>query len=232
MGDLSGTGQVKVNSGLTLEVGNLGLTSTYSGVISAASGTPALTKVGTGTTTLTGANTYTGATTISAGTLQLGNANAVQSSTVTISTSNGLAFTTAIGTFNLGGLSGASNQTLLDTGGIAVAMSVGGNNANTTYSGTLSGSGSLIKVGTGTLSLSNSNSFTGGLVIKAGTVAGTSGGGGAIASAAFGSGTITIGDATAGLNAALTVNDWGSNYANPITVASGARNAHDQQLLE
>ena len=45
----------------------------FSGVIHQSAGVTGLTKVGTGTFTLTGANTYTGGTTISAGTLQIGN---------------------------------------------------------------------------------------------------------------------------------------------------------------
>ncbi|MBW8782923.1 MAG: autotransporter-associated beta strand repeat-containing protein [Verrucomicrobia bacterium] len=56
----------------TIEVGNLGLNETYSGAISETSGDPmAVSKVGTGTWTLSGANSYTGATTVSAGTLSV-----------------------------------------------------------------------------------------------------------------------------------------------------------------
>ena len=131
-----------------------------------------ITKSSAGTMILAGTNTYTGTTTLSAGVLQLGNANAVQNSTVSIGVANGLKFSTGIGTFNLGGLSGASNLSL-DDGGAGVTLSVGANNANTTYSGTLSdvfGGGALTKVGSGTLTLSSSNSYAGATSITAGTL--------------------------------------------------------------
>ncbi len=74
---LIGTGGVIHNSAVdttaTLTVGqiiNAGAADySYSGVIEDGAGTMALTKIGTGTQTLSGNNTYTGATTISAGTL-------------------------------------------------------------------------------------------------------------------------------------------------------------------
>ena len=88
-------GTLQVNNGLGLSVGSIAGggaitfgslgslttgqssnsdTTTYSGVMS---GTGAFIKGGLGTQTLSGANTYSGATTVSAGTLQLGNANAL-----------------------------------------------------------------------------------------------------------------------------------------------------------
>ncbi len=60
-----------------LTVGSNNLSTTVSGVISGLDGS--LTKVGTGTMTLTNTETYTGVTTISAGTLQLGNGGATGS---------------------------------------------------------------------------------------------------------------------------------------------------------
>jgi fibronectin-binding autotransporter adhesin len=161
----------------TLEVGNLNTSGTFSGGIGVAASNMDqinLTKVGTGTLTLSGSNAYKGATAITSGTLQLGNVNAVRNSTVSSSVANGLAFSTSIGTFNLGGLSGAGDQGLSDTGNGPVTLSVGGNNASTTYSGILSdGSGvggALTKVGTGTLTLTGLNTYTGTTTITSGTI--------------------------------------------------------------
>ena len=74
-----------------------------------------LTKVGSGTLILSGTNTHGGVTTVSAGTLQLGSAVAVQNSTVAVAVNNALAFSPGIGQFNLGGLSGGGAVSLQDT---------------------------------------------------------------------------------------------------------------------
>ena len=64
---LSGTGAVEIASGVTLTTGDDG-DDIISGIIS---GDGSLTKVGSGTLTLSGNNTYTGATTVNAGTLKV-----------------------------------------------------------------------------------------------------------------------------------------------------------------
>jgi autotransporter-associated beta strand protein len=173
--DQSGTGLLKFTSNFTatgaqthtlLLEGSTAGTGEIAGVIvnNTAANNTSLTKLGTGTWTLSGANTFTGATTVSAGTLMLANVGALQSSTVNLAVDNGIGFASGIGTFNLGALAGASNLSLLDTGTTAVTLSVGANNAATTYSGILSGTGSaLTKVGTGTFQLTgtNPNTYTG-----------------------------------------------------------------------
>ena len=57
----------------TLTIGNNNVASTFSGVIKNTAGSLAITKIGTGTLTLSGANTYSGPTTLSAGTLLITN---------------------------------------------------------------------------------------------------------------------------------------------------------------
>ena len=172
-GSASYTGPTTISSG-TLQLANAS-NQTLSGNIS---GNGGLAWAGGATLTLTGSNAYTGSTTISSGTLLLGNAAAAQNSTVTVSATNGLAFTPGIGTFNVGGLSGNQSFVLADTGGGGVNLSIGGNNANTTYSGVMSGSsGSLTKVGSGTLTLSNENTYGGGTTVNGGTLVLNSGNG-------------------------------------------------------
>jgi autotransporter-associated beta strand protein len=71
IGSLSGSGTV-LNNGAkisTLSVGKDNTSTTFSGILANGTSVLQLTKIGTGTLTLTGANTYTGTTTIDAGSL-------------------------------------------------------------------------------------------------------------------------------------------------------------------
>src|SRR5262249_16838527 len=66
----------------------------------------------------------------------------------------------------VGSLAGAGNVTL----GSAM-LTTNGDGSDTTFSGTISGSGRLVKVGEGTLTLSGNNSYTGGTLLNEGTLA-------------------------------------------------------------
>jgi fibronectin-binding autotransporter adhesin len=136
-------------------------------VMSASGG---LVKVGAGTLTLSGANTFSGGTTVNAGVLQLGNANAVQNSTVAVNVDGGLAFSPSVGMFTLGGLAGSNNFALTDTAVDDITLRVGNDGASTTYSGIISGTGSLTKIGAGTLTLNGANTFSGAMTIVSGAL--------------------------------------------------------------
>lgn len=88
IGELAGSSTGTLGGGptsgrtLTWRVGNKNTSSTFAGVAKDGTGPTALTKVGTGTLTLTGANTYTGATTVSAGKLALNGGSLTSSVTV------------------------------------------------------------------------------------------------------------------------------------------------------
>jgi autotransporter-associated beta strand protein len=70
----------------------------------------------------------------------------------------------------LGGLTGPGTLSLANASSSAVALSVGNNNASTTFAGALNGPGSLTKVGSGALLLSGSNTYSGGTTVSAGTM--------------------------------------------------------------
>ena len=112
-------------------------------VANAISGSAGLMVTTDGSVALSQANNYTGNTTVSSGTLVLGSLSAAQSSTVSVGVANGLAFASYAntGAFTMGGLAGSGSFTLLDTANNAIALTVGGNGATTTYSGALSDSG-------------------------------------------------------------------------------------------
>ena len=135
-----------------------------------------------GSLTLNGANTYNGTTRVvsTAGasgpaTLILGNALAVQNSTVqmTAGLNNSVQFNGGIGAFTFGGLSGSADLSLTDLGSAAIALSVGNNNSETTYGGklgTAADGASLVKIGTGTLHLTNTQLYTGPTTVNGGTL--------------------------------------------------------------
>jgi fibronectin-binding autotransporter adhesin len=184
LANLAGSGLLANGSpttAATVIVGSDNSNSTYSGGL--ADGGAAslnLSKTGSGTLTLAGTGTFSGVTTISAGTVQLANPNALFNSTVSLGVTNGLSFPLGTTAAGIGGLSGGGSLALQNLGGTALTLSVGNNNGTTTYSGVLSGSGGLIKTGTGNLWTSGANTFNGGLSINAGTLtingAGGSGG--------------------------------------------------------
>ena len=107
-------------------------------------GTDTLTKTGTGTLFLGAANPFSGTFDISLGTVILAHANALQNAIVNIDYDDALDITTNTLDANLGALSGTA---ALNIG--AQTLTFGGNNQDTTYSGALTGSGDINKIGTG-----------------------------------------------------------------------------------
>jgi len=85
---IAGAGTITSSAGGAVIIAHAGNASTtFSGIIQNGSGTVGLTKIGTGTLTLSGANAYTGATTVSGGTLIASNGHALGASTaVTVNT--------------------------------------------------------------------------------------------------------------------------------------------------
>jgi autotransporter-associated beta strand protein len=141
----------------------------FSGIISGSSGA-GLTFNGTGNTTLSGANTYNGTTTLNGGTLSLNSTNALQNSTLNTGAAGSQVVNFIVAgtnTYNLGGLAGADNLSLG-----ANSISVGSNNSDTTYSAVISSTGGgLTKVGTGALTLSGANTYSGTTAVNSGTLA-------------------------------------------------------------
>jgi autotransporter-associated beta strand protein len=133
------------------------------------SGPGNLIKAGSGTLTLSAANTYSGNTLISGGTLALADPGALQQSTLDTSGGGVLSFG-SLTSATLGGLTGPGALSLTNTASAAVALSVGNNNASTTFSGTLQGGGSLTKTGSGTLTMAGSDTYTGGTTVSGGTL--------------------------------------------------------------
>jgi autotransporter-associated beta strand protein len=152
---------------------------TFSGIIS----NGGINKAGASTLTLGGANNYTGNTTISSGVLQVGNARALQNSTLDTTSSllgdasNGLK--TVQTTLTLGGLSGnkdlASVFTTSSGGytGLTALTLNSGNGLLNSYSGIIADGAAgmtLTKTGAGTQTLSGANTYSGLTTINAGTL--------------------------------------------------------------
>lgn len=124
---------------------------------------------------LYGDNTYTGETTLS-GTVQLRlmHANALGGTTLNFTGPSTVPFDESVtgNAFTFGGLKGNKNFGLVNnaTTPAPIALSVGANNQSTSFTGIMSGSGSLRKIGSGTFTLTNAQAFTGATAIDAGTL--------------------------------------------------------------
>jgi len=134
-------------------------------IASAISGTGTLQKVGSNEVILSGNNSFSGETFLTAGTLTIGNTNALLNSKLDYTTGT-LQFG-AVTAATIGGLTGSIDLPLVNASAAGVALTIGGANGSGEYSGKFSGAGSLTKAGTGTLILSNDNSYTGATTINA-----------------------------------------------------------------
>jgi autotransporter-associated beta strand protein len=107
VGELSGSSNAVVDilsgGAGTLTVGNNNASSTFGGVIQNTSGSLSLTKIGSGTLTLTGSNTYGGGTNVAAGLLEVEGSLA---SPVTVNSGGGLGGTGSLASVvvNAGGI--------------------------------------------------------------------------------------------------------------------------------
>jgi fibronectin-binding autotransporter adhesin len=152
---------------------------TLNGVLSGAGG---LIMNSQGQLTLGALNTYTGTTQINSGQVVIGQPDSLAKSTVIINSNNGLNLNNHEFP-NIGGLAGSGNLYLGDPFPTfdPAALQVGGNNSSTTYSGTITTGGLrwINKLGTGTLTLTGSNSACymiylseGGVVLSGGSLNG------------------------------------------------------------
>jgi autotransporter-associated beta strand protein len=152
---LSGSGRVALGLNQTLTTGDAG-NYEISGVISA---TGSLTKVGSGTLTLSNTNTFTGDLTISAGTVTVSgtlhdDVDVINSGTYDVDSTD-----------TINSLRG-SGAVELDTG---ITLTTGDAGSDE-ISGIISGAGNLTKVGVGILTLSNTNTYSGITTINNGTI--------------------------------------------------------------
>ncbi|EBM0529098.1 AIDA autotransporter-like protein ShdA [Salmonella enterica] len=229
-----GTGDVTDNAVLELNTGG--------DFDNAISGSGQVVKSGDETLTLSGTNTYTGGTTISGGTLVATSVDALGSGDVTddatLELNTGGTFDNAIsgsgqvvksgddvltlsgansysgGTLISDGTLVASNVEALGTGDVTdnatLELNTGG-----TFDNVISGSGQVVKSGDDTLTLSGSNTYTGGTLISDGTLVATS-------VDALGSGDVTD-------NATLELNT-GGDFTNNISGSGQVVKSGDETL--
>ncbi|SFB18219.1 outer membrane autotransporter barrel domain-containing protein [Collimonas sp. OK607] len=151
LSDLNGNGNLALGNGSVTVNGG-----TYGGVIS---GAGSIVKIGSATLTLPGASTYAGGTALHQGRLNLGSSSALGTGTLAMDDDTTLGFSAdGLSIANAIHLTGQSDS-VIDTGAFAA-----------TLSGAISGAGFITKQGTGTLTLSGANTYTGATNVAQGTL--------------------------------------------------------------
>lgn len=233
--DLSAQGLSIGSGGAAINIGSNNVT--YSAAVT---GTGAFSKSGTGTLTMQGNNTFTGSTTINGGGLVLSGSSATTGGTtlngadtfIELAGDSSLGAVPGVATTNLTLNPGAGNTssvkfngatTLAANRSISLASGTGVLNTNgnaVTISGSLGGSGNLVKNGSGVLTLGSAATASGSTTINAGgiTVSNVN---------ALPSGAIVLNnDAAITLtqNSSQTINNVTVNGTNSITATNNTSN--------
>ncbi|RDJ20331.1 hypothetical protein DWF00_14190, partial [Bosea caraganae] len=151
----TGGGTVSTATGTTLALGG------------ALSGTGSFTKAGAGTLQLTGDNsTFNGATIVDGGTLEISGGNSLSDTQRATIGLNGTLSLTG-GSETLGSLAGDGAVSL------GYRLTAGGDGTSSEFTGVISSTGSngIVKTGSGTMTLSGVNTYTGSTTISQGTLA-------------------------------------------------------------
>jgi len=170
IGNLSGAGAVTLGSNTLTS--SITADTTFSGGISGTGGlSVSQTGAATFALTLSGTNTYTGTTTaLNFGWLKLnGDASVSSSSSLR---ANGNSIITLQSDQTVGSLFSNNAGASIQLG--AFTLSAGGDNTSTTVSGVVSGTGSLVKQGSGTMTLAGTNTYSGTTTVSAGALSVTS----------------------------------------------------------
>ncbi len=165
IGGLSGAGGTQLELGAhTLALGD-NANQQFAGSISGSGG---VVKQGAGTQALSGANTYTGGTTISAGTLALAGGGSLAAGSALKLAAAGTGFDiSAGGNSTLGAFAGeAGSQVVLGHNTLTF-----GDSSSQRFSGSMDGSGGIVKQGSGTQTLNGTNTYSGVATINGGTLA-------------------------------------------------------------
>jgi autotransporter-associated beta strand protein len=231
----SGVTAINLNTPATTPGGDFN----YSGIISEGALGMTLTKNGVGVQALSGANTYTGATQIDGGILVFRNKASKSSATATAAAAGtiGLGVKTADATFyseaevgdlfNTNTLGGFS---LDSASGVAIDTTNAGGSFDQTVA--LTAARSLTKLGSGTLVLSQVNSYSGSTSVLAGTLSltGSLTGGGAI----YTSGSSVLTQSAAGVISGASTLTQGSSETSTLNGANsytGVTNVNLGQLI-
>ena len=223
VGALSGGGTVDNRGGgfCTLSVGANDASGGFGGVIQNTTGTVALTKIGAGVLDLSGTSAYSGPTKISAGTVELdGNGeNLPQATALTIASGGVLDLAGVPQT--VGSLSGSAGAIITSRYSGNPTLTVAVSSGSTTFAGNIISNNALALSGSGQLTLSGTNNYTGGTTVSGGTLDI------AAPSALAGSGLVTIAaggrlvlGSGAGIGALLAVSSPASSDAVALSAAA------------
>ncbi|WP_247505635.1 autotransporter domain-containing protein [Bradyrhizobium sp. 1] len=220
-GSIEGAGNYVLGAN-TLTTGSLNTSTQVDGVISGTGG--GLTKVGTGTLTLTNLNSYTGATTVSAGTLALSGFGDISSSSLV----------TVNATLDISASSFSFNAITTLAGNSSGVVNMGSKglfifNGSTEFAGVIQGTGGF-EVGAGTQTLSGVNTYSNVTQIDAGATLALKGNGSIASSAAVSllgpTGTLDISQTNSGtsIRGLASPVGWGivALGSKTLTISSGS----------